>query len=239
MGSADPLRALARARLSDEIGTLAKQAPERVALVYPSPYSVAMSSLGFQQIYRTTNATPGRSAERAFLPEDVEAHRGVPLFTYESMRPVSDFAVIGLSVAFELELAGVVRVLELAGLEPLAEDRREGDPFVLAGGPLTFSNPLPLAPYADAILMGEADETAQRALDVIFGCATKEEAKRALAREIPPASCRICTRSCPRWPSAPTRSCRPTRPSARRTPSSRTCSSSRRSAAATGSAPTA
>ncbi len=185
MGSADPLRALARARLSDEIGTLAKQAPERVALVYPSPYSVAMSSLGFQQIYRTTNATPGRAAERAFLPDDVEAHRGVPLFTYESMRPVSDFAVIGLSVAFELELAGVVRVLELAGLEPLAEDRREGDPFVLAGGPLTFSNPLPLAPYADAILMGEADETAQRALDVIFGCATKEEAKRALAREIP------------------------------------------------------
>lgn len=185
MGSSDPLRAIARARLSDEIGTLSKQAPERVALVYPSPYHVAMSSLGFQQIYRTTNATPGRSAERAFLPDDLEAHRGVPLFTYESMRPVSDFPVIGLSVAFELELAGVVRVLELAGLAPLAEDRRERDPFVLAGGPLTFSNPLPLAPYADAILMGEADETTQRALDVIFGCATKEEAKRALAREIP------------------------------------------------------
>ncbi len=185
MASADALRALARTRLNDEVGTIVKDGPERVALVYPSPYSVGMSSLGFQQIYRTINASPGRAAERAFLTEDVEAHRRVPLFTYESGRPVGDFPVIAFSVAYEIEIAGVVHVLDLAGLPPLAEQRDERHPFVLAGGPLTFSNPLPLAPFADAILMGEADETVHRALDVIFGCRSKEEAKRVLSREIP------------------------------------------------------
>ena len=187
MGAERDLRAQIRERLDAEIGVIGREAPERVALVYPSPYRTGMSSLGFQQIYRLTNETPGRCAERAFLPDDVEAWRRtrMPLFTYESGRPVSDYPVVALSVAYELELAGVVQVLELASLPPLAAERDPRAPFVLAGGPLTFSNPLPLAPFADAILMGEADDTVRLALDVIFGCATKEEAKRVLAREIP------------------------------------------------------
>jgi len=185
MASIDDLRAQVRARLADEVGTRGVEAPERVALVYPSPYAAGMSSLGFQQIYRTVNETPGRCAERAFLPDDLEAHRGTPLFTYESGRPVGDYPVVAMSVAFELELAGVIQVLELSGLSPLAEERPRAAPFVLMGGPLTFSNPLPLAPYADAILMGEADETVHQALDILFACRDKEEAKATLAREIP------------------------------------------------------
>ncbi|MBV8758288.1 MAG: hypothetical protein JO257_13465, partial [Deltaproteobacteria bacterium] len=42
-----------RELLAAERGTLFKEAETRVALVYPSPYRVAMSSLGYQQIYRT------------------------------------------------------------------------------------------------------------------------------------------------------------------------------------------
>src|SRR5258707_11324483 len=62
----------ARALLRDERGTVFKQAPLRVALCYPSPYFVAMSSLGYQTIYREINLHPSASAERAFLPEDIE-----------------------------------------------------------------------------------------------------------------------------------------------------------------------
>ena len=56
-----------RARLDDEIGTIRKDAPDKVALLYPSPYHVAMSSLGFQSMYREINAIAGRvrSAKRA------------------------------------------------------------------------------------------------------------------------------------------------------------------------------
>src|SRR5262249_12448257 len=65
----------ARALLEDEQGTLFKQAPLRLALCYPSPYAVGMSSLGYQTIYREINLHPGASAERAFLPDDLEEHR--------------------------------------------------------------------------------------------------------------------------------------------------------------------
>ena len=173
-----------RARLAAEVGTIFKQSPERVALVYPSPYATGMSSLGFQQIYRTINETEQRSCERAFLPDDGDALRGA-LRTYETSSPVGDFEVIGISVAYELELAGVVQTLRLSGLSPLASERPRDAPFVLGGGPLTFSNPLPLAPFVDAIMIGEADETVHHALDVIFSSDTRAAASERLAAEVP------------------------------------------------------
>jgi radical SAM superfamily enzyme YgiQ (UPF0313 family) len=184
----DP-RELIRRRLSDEVGTVFKDAPSRVALVYPSPYRVGMSSLGFQSIYREINDCPGFVAERAFLPDDVPAARatGGALLTYESGRPVGDYPVVAFSVAYEVELAGVIECLELAGIPPLAEDRDERHPFVLCGGPLTNSNPLPLSPFADAILMGEADETVGVALAALRDARDKDEARTTLARELPSA----------------------------------------------------
>jgi radical SAM superfamily enzyme YgiQ (UPF0313 family) len=180
-------RSIVRSRLADERGTLRKQAPESVALCYPSPYRTGMSSLGFQTIYREIHGHPRRSAERAFLPDDVAAFAAsrTPLFTYETERPVGDYPVVALSVAYEIELAGVIQVLELSSIPPLAEDRDGRHPFVLCGGPLTNSNPLPLAPFADAILMGEADESIHRVLDVIFDAPNRAAALATLAREVP------------------------------------------------------
>ncbi len=173
------------ARMRDESGAINKEAPEPVALVYPSPYRVGMSSLGFQTIYRSINATEGRAAHRAFLPDDLEAWRQsrVPLVTYETLRPVSDYPVIAFSVAYETELAGLIQTLELAGIPPLAEERTEQHPFILAGGPLTFSNPLPLAPFVDAVIMGEADQSVHTVLGVIFGSDSKDSAIRTLSSQ--------------------------------------------------------
>ncbi len=176
------VRAQIRARIADERGTLVKDAPEAVCLLYPSPYHAGMSSLGFQTIYRLINGTQGRCAHRAFLPDDVEEHKrtGAPLLTYEGERPVGDYPVVAVSVAYELEIAGLIEALELAGIPPLAEDRDGRHPFILAGGPLTFSNPLPMAPYVDAILLGEADQTTGEALDILFGTGNHDEARVAL-----------------------------------------------------------
>jgi len=60
-------------------------------------------------------------------------------------------------------------VLELAGLPALAAERDGRHPLVVAGGPLTFSNPLPLGPFVDAVAMGEAEETAPALLALLDG----------------------------------------------------------------------
>jgi radical SAM superfamily enzyme YgiQ (UPF0313 family) len=180
-------RELVRRRLSDERGTFFKEAPERTVLIYPSPYSVAMSSLGFQTIYREINSQPNRAAERSFLPDDplLYERSGMPLFSYESGRPVNDFPVVAFSVAYEPEIAGVVKALQLARIPLFFDERGASDPFVLFGGPLTFSNPLPLSPFADAILIGEADQTIHQVLDIVFESRDRDEARQNLAREIP------------------------------------------------------
>ena len=155
-----PLLEPIRARLADEQGTLRKQASTRIALCYPSPYPVGMSSLGFQTIYREIHAHPDASAERAFLPDDVAAWREarVPLCTYESQQPVAAFSCLAFSVSYELEIAGVFEMLDLAGIPLLREERDERHPLVVCGGPLTFSNAVPLAPFADVIVLGESED---------------------------------------------------------------------------------
>ncbi|RME21455.1 MAG: radical SAM protein [Deltaproteobacteria bacterium] len=137
-----------------------------MALVYPSPYRAGMSSLGFQWVLQLLRDA-GVAVERAFLPDDVAAFRaaGGVLRTYETNTPVGDFSVVAVSLAYELELAGLVQLLQLSGIPPLRRDRTGWHPRVLLGGPLTFSNPLPAAPMVDAMLIGEADDTVVAAID--------------------------------------------------------------------------
>jgi radical SAM superfamily enzyme YgiQ (UPF0313 family) len=155
--------------LAAEQGTLIKIARQRVALCYPSPYHVGMSSLGFQSIYREVHAHPGATAERAFLPDDVAAFRAsrTPVFTLESGTPLGQFPVLAFSVAYELELPGLFTLLQLAGIPLLASERSGGWPLVVAGGPLTFSNPEPLEPFVDVLVQGEADDLIHTLLDAL------------------------------------------------------------------------
>jgi len=182
-------REIVRRQLAEEQGTIFKQAPERLALIYPSPYFAAMSSLGFQTIYRQINNHAKRTAERAFLPDSILHYQRTktPLFSYESGRPINDFPIVAFSIAYEPELAGLIESLRLAHIPLFWHERGSSDPFVLCGGPLTFSNPLPLSPFADAILLGEADHTIHQALDIIYESRDRDQALLNLARGI--ASC--------------------------------------------------
>src|SRR5204862_2570983 len=116
-----PLLEPVRARLADEQGTLRKQAATRIALCYPSPYQVGMSSLGFQTIYREIHAHDDATAERAFLPDDVAEWRGTTLCTYERQTPLSDFSSLAFSISYELEITGLFEMLELSGIPLLRE----------------------------------------------------------------------------------------------------------------------
>ncbi len=156
-----------RRRVNEEQGTLRKSSSLRVALCYPSSYSVGMSSLGYQTMYREIHLHTGASAERAFLPDDPAEYRQnqTPLFTYENETPLSDFPIIAFSIAYELELPGIFEMLDLSGVPLLRQDRTNKHPLVVAGGPLTNSNPEPLAPFVDLILLGEGEEWIHEFLD--------------------------------------------------------------------------
>lgn len=165
------VRTRIRRRIRDEEGVLYKQASVRIALCYPSTYSVAMSSLGYQTMYREIHQHPDSGAERAFLPENPADYRRnrAPVFTYESETPLSDYPVIAFSIAYELELTGIFEILDLSGIPLLRSERTEKHPLIMAGGPLTNSNPAILAPFVDLIILGEGEDLIHDFLDSAAG----------------------------------------------------------------------
>lgn len=166
-----------------EQGTLFKQARLEVALCYPSPYHVGMSSLGFQTIYREVHAHPEATAERVFLPDDVEQWREAKLMpaSIETLKPLDQFGLIAFSVAYELELTGIFEMLEAARFPSLSALRTEEMPLVVAGGPLTFSNPDPLEPFVDVLVQGEAEELVAPLLDAVLAGGGKRAVLERLA----------------------------------------------------------
>jgi radical SAM family uncharacterized protein len=158
------LKKKAHALLADEQGTIRKDWGGKVsmALVYPNTYAVGMSNLGFQTIYEHLNRLPHVVCERVFLPDPADLEElvrtGEPPFSLESLRPLRDFDLIGFSVTYEGDYINVLRLLSLAGLAPRAADRTPHDPIVLMGGVCAFSNPEPMAPFMDLIVVGEGEE---------------------------------------------------------------------------------
>jgi radical SAM superfamily enzyme YgiQ (UPF0313 family) len=158
------LKKKAQSLLAAEQGTVYRDWGGRVsiALVYPNTYAVGMSNLGFQTIYRHLNALPDVVCERVFMsePADLEEMRrtSTPPMSLESQRPLTDFQLIGFSVTYEGDYVNVLRLLDQAGIPLRAADRRPHDPLILMGGVCAFSNPEPIAPFMDFIVVGEGEE---------------------------------------------------------------------------------
>ena len=166
-------------RLSLEKGTLYKKARCGIVLIYPSPYYVGMSSLGFQSVYRQLNELPDIYAERAFLPDTISDTN--TLLTYETSRPASNFKAVAFSISYELEITGFFECMKLMGIPYLREKRNKKNPLVICGGPLTFSNPVPLSPFADIIVMGEAEELLEPLMNIIYSGANVDQILKELS----------------------------------------------------------
>jgi radical SAM superfamily enzyme YgiQ (UPF0313 family) len=120
-----------------------------------------MSNLGFQAVLRMLNRSGRVVAERLFWPDPalLEEHRRTrtPLLSLETQRPASEFEAIAFSVSHESDYPKVPAMLEMAGLAPRAADRRPSDPLILAGGVTVRTNPEPLAPFMDLMLVGDGE----------------------------------------------------------------------------------
>ncbi len=160
----------ARRRLSREQGAIVKDWGGRlpVALIYPNSYYIGMSNLGVHAVYRLLNGYRGVVCERAFWERENRDDKS-PALSLESQRPLSDFAVLAFSVSYELDYFNVVQILKAAGIPLYAADRDERHPLVIAGGPCITVNPLPLAPFFDALCIGEAEPLLPAVLPVLSG----------------------------------------------------------------------
>lgn len=175
--------------LAREEGTVHKDWGGRlpIALVYANTYRLGMSSLAMHTIYRLFNEQPDVVCERVFSP--YETYRSAPpddepILSIESQRPLADFSVIAFTISYEMDYFNAVHMLRQAGIPPMAEDRDESWPLIIAGGPAVYTNPAPLADIFDAFAIGEGEVIVPPLVDALWeaGRAPRDEGARILAQ---------------------------------------------------------
>src|SRR5262249_19286788 len=110
--------------------------------------------------------------ERIFW-EKGAAQAEKPLLSLEGDRPPADFDLWAFTISWEMDYFNVVEMLRQANIPPLASDRansRQLDgiawPLLIAGGPGVTMNPEPVAPFFDAILIGEGEDAVPHLIDL-------------------------------------------------------------------------
>jgi radical SAM family uncharacterized protein/radical SAM-linked protein len=179
--------------INKEINALYKSCPRktggkkgevRVALAFPDVYDIGMSHLGLKILYEIINRLPFSAAERVFAPwADREAYlraQNDPLRSLEAQTPLRDFDIVGFSLQYELSFPTVLNMLDLGGIPVRRGDRGDKDPLVIAGGPCAV-NPVPMANYIDAFVIGDAEEKIGEILQVFRGTEGK---RHSLLREL-------------------------------------------------------
>jgi radical SAM superfamily enzyme YgiQ (UPF0313 family) len=166
--------------LSLEKGTIIKSSYQlRIALGFPNKYEVGIANLGFQTIYRILNQVDDVSCERFFLfdykPQD-------KVRTLESGDPLNFFQIISFSVPFELDYLNVLKILKQAKIPLLSKERDENQPFLLAGGVAVTLNPEVMAPFFDAIFIGEAEEAIVEVAEIFKKGHTKKRTLQELSK---------------------------------------------------------
>jgi len=156
-----------RELLQRETDTIYKEWGGRlpVALAFPNTYYLGMSSLAVHTLYRLLNAQPDVVCERVFW-NGGSAGTG-PLRSLESGRDACEFAALAFSVSFEMDYFNLVTMLRQAHIPLWAEERNERYPLLIAGGPTVTANPEPLAPFFDAIAIGEGEVIFPPLLDLL------------------------------------------------------------------------
>ena len=156
----------------------------RVCYAFPDVYEVGMSYVGYQILYGLTKSLPYADAERVYTPwpdmEEALRSSGTKLWALESRRPVSDFDVLGFTLQYELSYTNILTILDLAGIPFRSENRREGDPIVIAGGPGALA-PEPMAPFIDAFCVGDGEILVPEVLSTIHELKGKSRSEKITA----------------------------------------------------------
>ena len=133
----------------------------RYCFCFPDVYEIGMSHLGLRILYDLYNRRDDTYCERAFAPwvdmEEIMRKNSIPLFSLETKTSLNKFDMIGFTLQYEMSYTNVINMLDLSKIPLLAKDRKEDDPFVMAGGPCSY-NSEPIAEFFDFIVLGEGEE---------------------------------------------------------------------------------
>ena len=133
----------------------------KFALSMPDVYEVGMSNLGLKILYEIINNRPDTAAERVYTPwpdmEEKMRENKIPLYSLESYTPLNEFNFIGFTLQYELSYTNILNMLDLADIPLFANDRSNGMPFIVGGGPCVY-NVEPIADFFDFFILGEGEE---------------------------------------------------------------------------------
>ena len=134
--------------------------PLQVCYAFPDLYEVGMSYLGYQILYSLTKTFDFVNVERVYSPwsdlEESLRNSGIPLWSLESKRPLSQFDVLAFTLQYELSYTNILTILDLGKIPLRSSQRSDSDPIVIAGGPCALA-PEPLAPFIDAFCIGDGE----------------------------------------------------------------------------------
>ncbi|KPU27861.1 Fe-S oxidoreductase [Caloranaerobacter sp. TR13] len=150
--------------IGNEINSYKKNTKEvkvRFAFAFPDIYEVGMSHLGLHILYNLLNKEEDVFCERVFAPwidmeHELRKHN-IPLYALESKDPINKFDFVGFTLQYEMSYTNILNMLDLGHIPLLSKDRKEEDPFIIAGGPCAY-NPEPLADIIDFFVIGESEE---------------------------------------------------------------------------------
>ncbi|MDO5707412.1 MAG: TIGR03960 family B12-binding radical SAM protein [Andreesenia angusta] len=150
--------------IGNELNIIKKDIDEntiRFAFAFPDIYDVGMSHLGGHLLYNLMNEIEDVYCERVYSPwvdmEEVLREKKMEIYALESKDPISKFDFIGFTLQYEMSYTNILNILDLANIPLRSNQRREEDPFIIAGGPCAY-NPEPLANIIDFFIMGEGEE---------------------------------------------------------------------------------
>ena len=161
----------------------------RAVLAFPDAYEIGISNQAIQILYHLAKQVEGVGVERAYLPWvdaiDEMRRADVPLLTLETWSPVVSADFLGITLQHEFNYTNVLEMLDLAGIPLAAEERTHEYPLVVGGGP-AVANFLPMAPFLDAVAVGDGEDLFPEMLEVLVaakrGGESRIEVKRRLAQ---------------------------------------------------------
>ena len=133
-----------------------------MALAFPDKYEIGISNFGHKILYSLINNVDYFMADRIYAPEpdflEKLIEKNALLYALESKEPLNKFDFVGFALQYELSYTTLLKMLEVSKIPVLNEDRKDGDPIILSGGPCAY-NPLPLSKFVDLFLIGDGEDS--------------------------------------------------------------------------------